>query len=253
MAPCFLNVPIDAEIEWPRKEATVRFGRWEIIAHPPSREHDASLHLDLVRARLSDVEGMSVLNQLLSIAVWLDDSFAVLLPGWSGNPVPARPRRQSMRSPSSVLDAWCNAWCPLEEIKARRALAIYREAVNLDRFHSVPYSALGFYKIIESAGRAKNLGEEISQILVADGIEEYQLRQIGFTKKSSSQEIAKFLKEAGRDAVAHAKMEPLVDPDDTAQQRRMTAAAAILRKAARSCIKSVFRVGTNRWKQSDPG
>lgn len=94
MAPRFINVPVDTQIEWPRKEAVITFGQWEIISFPPSRDHDASLHIDLIRAGLSDVEAISVFNQLLSIASWLDDTFAVLLPGWSGNPVPGRPPRQ---------------------------------------------------------------------------------------------------------------------------------------------------------------
>ena len=69
-------------------------GAWEIIAFPPSQDHDTSLHIDLTRTRLSIVEAGSVLNQLLSIAAWLDDNFAVLLPGWEGNPVPCRPPRR---------------------------------------------------------------------------------------------------------------------------------------------------------------
>src|SRR5208283_2266148 len=126
MAPNFINVPVDAQIEWPREEAEITFGRWEIISFPPSRDHEASLHLDLTRARLSDAEAISVFNQLLSIASWLDNTFAVLLPGWSGNPVPCRPPRQTRRWPSGILDTWCNSWQPLNDEKARRALAIYR-------------------------------------------------------------------------------------------------------------------------------
>ena len=255
MAPRFMNAPVDTQIEWPRKEAVITFGRWELISFPPSRDHDASLHLDLVRARLSDVEAISVFNQLLSIASWLDDTFAVLLPGWSGNPVPCRPPRQTLRSPSSILDSWCNSWQPLKDEKARHALAIYREAVNMDSFHSAPYAVLGFYKIFESAcrggsERAKHLKMEVAQIFAEKKIDERQLREIGFTPKDSPKQIAKFLKEAGRDAVAHANKEPVVNPDDARQQRRMSVAASILREwVARSCIQSRFRVGTSRWNQ----
>jgi hypothetical protein len=255
MPPNFINVSVDTEIEWPRKEAVITFGRWELISFPPSRDHDASLHLDLFRAGLSDVEAISVFNQLLSIASWLDDTFAVLLPGWSGNPVPDRPPRQTRRWPSSILDSWCNSWQPLKDERARRALAIYREAVNMDDFHSVPYAVLGFYRILESAyregaERTQNLEKEVAQMLAKNNINERQLREIGFTPKDSPEQIARFLKEAGRDAVVHANKEPLVNPDDASQQRRMSVAASILRSAARSCIERRFKVGTNRWKQT---
>ncbi len=254
MAPRFINAAVDTQIEWPRKEALITFGRWELIAFPPSREHDASLHLDLVRASLSDVEAISVFSQLLSIASWLDDTFAVLLPAWSGNPVPCRPPRQTQHWPSSIIDSWCNSWQPLNDEPARRALAIYREAVNMDDFHSVPYAVLGFYKILESAygegaERARNLEQEVAQLLAKKNINEWQLREIGFTPEASPEEIAKFLKRAGRDAVAHANKEPVVNPDDARQQRRMSVAASILREVARSCIQSRFQVGTSRWNQ----
>jgi hypothetical protein len=255
MASNFINAPVDAQIEWPRKEAVITFGRWELISFPPSRDHDASLHLDLLRAGLSDVEAISVFNQLLSIASWLDDTFAVLLPGDSGSPVPCRPRRQTRRWPSSILDSWCNSWQPLKDEGALRALAIYREAVNMDDFHSVPYAVLGFYKILESAypqgsERARNLEKEVAQLFAKKNIDERQLREIGFTPKDSPEQIAKFLKEAGRDAVAHANKEPVVNPDDARQQRRMSVAASILGEVARSCIQSRFQVGTSRWNQT---
>jgi hypothetical protein len=69
--PCFSNVPVDVQIEWARAQATIAFGEWEIIAFPPSQDHDPSLHIELTRTRLSAVEGGSVLNELLSVAAWL--------------------------------------------------------------------------------------------------------------------------------------------------------------------------------------
>jgi hypothetical protein len=258
MTPRFLNVPVDVQIEWPRKETVVTFGAWRIVVFPPSEIHNASLHVDLGGARLSDVEAMSVLNQLLSIAAWLDDTFAALLPGWSGNPVPCRPERQTIGWPSSILDTWCNAWHPIEDDKGRRALAIYREAVNMDHFHSLPYAVLGFYKILESAyphgsERANQLEEQIAGLLACGDIEKHELSEIGFDLNSSPKKIADFLYKAGRQAVAHANYEPTINPDDTGQQRQMSVSALILRAAARSCIKSQFGIGTNRWDQRDLG
>lgn len=255
MASRFINVPVETKIEWPRKEAVITFGQWEIISFPPSQDHDASLHLDLIRAGMSDLEAISVFNQLLSIASWLDDTFAVLLPGWSGNPVPGRTPRQTRRWPSSILDSWCNSWQPLKDERARRALAIYREAVNMETFHSAPYAVLGFYKILESAyGEGKErtwrLEKEVAQLLSKRDVSERQLREIGFTLEDSPRQIAEFLKKAGRDAVAHANKDPVVNPDDARHQHRMSVAASILRAAARSCIQCRFQVGTNRWDQT---
>jgi hypothetical protein len=252
----FLNAPVDVHIEWPRAQATIVFGEWEIVAFPPSQDHDPSLHIELTRTRLSAAEGGSVLNQLLSVAAWLDDTSAVLLPGWAGNPVPCRPRRRTTGWPSSILDTWCNAWQPVKDEKAQRALAIYREAVNMQHFHSQPYAVLGFYKIFESAfpngtTRGEKLEQEVADLLNRNRINICELRAIGFEGNVTPKDLATFLQTEGRQAVAHANKAPMINPDDTGQQRQMSVAASILRAAARSCIKSQFRIGENRWDQND--
>jgi hypothetical protein len=256
MPPRFLNVPVEVQIQWPRKEAVVTFGACEIIVFPPSPDHDASLHIDLTHTHLSDVEAGSVLSQFLSIAAWVDDTFAVLLPGWSGNPDPCRPTRQTRSWPSSILDNWCNSWHPIADERSCRALAIYREAMNMQHFHSLPYAVLGFYKILESAypdgpERGKKLEQQVADLLAHDGLKIYQLREIDCDLNKSPEQIANFLYRAGRQAVAHANKDPTINPDDIGQQRQMSVAASILHAAARACIKSQFRVGTNRWDQTD--
>jgi hypothetical protein len=254
----FLNVPVDVQVEWPREQATIAFGEWEIIAFPPSQDHDPSLHIELTRLGLSPPKAGSVLNQLLSIAAWIDDTSAILLPGLAGNSVPLRPPppRRAMGWPSSIIDTWCNAWHPVKDEKARRALAIYREAINMQLFHSQPYAVLGFYKIFEAAfpdrtTRKGKLEQEVAHLLARNRISISQLREIEFDVNAPPERLASFLTKAGRHAVAHAIKDPTINPDDTEQQRQMSVAASILRAAARSCIKSQFRIGENRWDQND--
>jgi hypothetical protein len=222
----FLNVPVDVQIQWPREQANVAFGEWEILAFPPTQDHDPSLHIELTRTRLTTAQAGSVLNQFLSIAVWLDDCPAVLLPGWAGNPVPVRPNRQTNRWPSSIMDTWCNSWHPVKDEKARRALAIYREAVNLQYFYSQPYAVLGFYKIFESAypdghTRKNTLVHVVATLLDRNSINALGLQEIGFNQSTPPQELASFLYKSGRQAVAHAKKGPTVNPDDIGDQRQM--------------------------------
>jgi hypothetical protein len=124
------------------------------------------------------------------------------------------------------------------------------------RFYSIPYAVLGFYKIVESAypagtQRDVQLQQEVERQLNSSSINIIELREIGFSQDSKPVDIAKFLYESGRHAVAHANKEPSINPDDSGHQRRMSVAASILRAAARSCIKSQFRIGTNRWDQND--
>jgi hypothetical protein len=252
----FLNYGVDAHIEWPRKETVISFGPAKIVAFPPSNEHDASLHIDVASADLNDQRGASLLSQLLTIAVWLDDQAAALTNGWSGNPVPVRPGRQTHSWPSSILDTWCNAWQPIESVKVRRALAIYREARNMEHFHSLPYAVLGYYKVLETTldglERGRLLNREAARFLEDDYLDSYKLRLMGFDAKPSPEQLANFLRVEGRLAVAHANKEPTVDPDDFEQQRKMSVAATILRDVARLYIRSELGVSENRWDHGLP-
>jgi hypothetical protein len=74
--------------------------------------------------------------------------------------------------------------------RSRRALAIYREAMNMQHFHSLPYAVLGFYKILESTypdgpERGKKLEQQVANLLAHDGLKIYQLREIGFDLNKS--------------------------------------------------------------------
>jgi hypothetical protein len=86
--PRFLNCPVEGQIEWPRSQAEFLFGDYEIVFFPDSKEQDASMHIDLARHKLSSDMAMSIFCQILSIATWLDNTFAALLPGWSTSPAP---------------------------------------------------------------------------------------------------------------------------------------------------------------------
>ena len=78
-----------------------------------------------------------------------------------------------------------------------------------------------------------------------------ELREIGFDRNSPPVEVAQFLYKSGRQAVAHANKKPTINPDDSSEQRKMSIAASILRAAARSCIRSQFKIGEDRWDQCD--
>lgn len=262
--PCFANFPVTGEIEWPRRETVFEFGRHEVHAFPPSRDHAASLHIDLTRSRLSDVDGRNILNQLLSIAAWLDDTYAILHDGWSGTVVPVRPQRVGGigEAMSSIVDHWCNFWAPIENATVRRALAIYREALNLQYLNVTTFSVVGFYKIFEIKFDGKGKKEYFYKLLytmISDKIfvRRYlgplELKAMGFYNLPSSEKLADFLFESGRNAVAHASHDPSIDPDDVSDIQKIWAASSILRAMSRRMISEELGVSTERWADSYRG
>jgi hypothetical protein len=245
---------VETGIGWPRLETTINFGRWRLTAFPPTAEFDASLHLDVAAYGITLTEGMSVLNQFLSIAAWVDDIFAVLLPGLADTVSATRQPRQTRLFPKSIMDGWTNSWQPIEDERIRLTLAIYREAVNMQRYHSLPYAVVGFYRILEALRpdgklRGKLIEYHLDEILQGDSIWGWLQRAGGYCDDLTASAVATYLREECRHAAAHASSNPIINPDDASHQYQMGAAATLLRKLARQAMQADLGISTNRWVQ----
>ncbi len=136
----------------------MRFDRYQFVLMPNTHDHVQSIHVDLATNRLTDHEAMTIINRFLSIMTWCDDQFAVAQDGWSGNPVPVPVPRRNLAS--TTTHHWIfDRQIPASK-KARRALALYREARNAQQNFLVSYAVLNFYKIVELksdvSGEVKN-------------------------------------------------------------------------------------------------
>ncbi|MCG8510790.1 MAG: hypothetical protein MI741_16325, partial [Rhodospirillales bacterium] len=121
--------------------------------------------------------------------------------------------------------------------EARKALAIYREALNAQHNFMVPYAVLGYYKLIELKYK-KGLD-----------IKEWFRSNYETIRKNPNlaENVARFEMECGSDtpeaylynscrcAVAHAKRRS-TDPDNFHELRKLHNAADILRALARLFI-----------------
>lgn len=235
----WLNNGVTGSISWPRKQAEVEFGPYILISMPAADKTQASLHIDLEQYGIDGAKGMSIMNQLLSFATWIEDAPSDLLPGWDGNPIPVSVPRYSQRSPHGWVDFWHFKRQPLQNPTHRKALGIYREARNLQDLISQPYAVLGYYKILEikfprGEERRRWIEARLEQMLEGDELPDLQrlVPEAGNTAKA----IAAFMYTEGRNAVAHMKFENSIDPDDVNQLHRLSLALPVFRKMARAFI-----------------
>jgi hypothetical protein len=250
----YLNVGVETAVQWPRKACHFPFGASSLVALPPTKEHDASLHIDLSAHRVSDREGRSLLSEALSIAVWIDDQLGTLLDGWSGNPIPLAVHRNTHRHPSSIVDGWCNSWQRVDDEQVRLLLGLYREARNLELTHSIPYALLGYYRIFENIwphgpSRGEALGGVMTKLLAENDVEEYELKALELDNTPSGQELADLLR-AERLRVAHAKASTDLNPDVSDDVSRLSVAASILRRGARMAMSDTIGITTSRWSST---
>ncbi|WBY02411.1 hypothetical protein PE066_02430 [Ramlibacter tataouinensis] len=230
----WMNLGVSGQCGWPGARMEVSFGERSFVLLPQTKETSASIHLE---SRASQgVEDMTTVNRFLSVVSWAYKDSLRNEYGWSGSPAPIPvPARNLARSINSYF---LNKWTPLTDPKQRLALALYREAVSLN---SLPYQFLGFFKIInilhKSGAAQMTWIRETLPKLRERGIEE----RLGWLEKNEA-DPARYLYESGRCAVAHAFGDPLVDPDDLTDLRRLSADLNVVRALAEYLIKHELQV-----------
>ncbi|MGD0381954.1 MAG: methylamine utilization protein MauJ [Thermoguttaceae bacterium] len=127
--------------------------------------------------------------------------------------------------------------------KAKLALALYREGLSVNL---VPYKVLGFFKVINiicDKGSAQKQWIRDSLQYVAD---KDAIARIA-TIQSTDPDVAKYLYESGRCAVAHAfDQNTVVNPDEPADLIRLRKDLPVIRELARIALEREFGVLSER-------
>jgi hypothetical protein len=233
----FLNIGVDNQVTWPRRETTITFDQYKFVLMPKTADHVQSVHVDLHTNKLSLAEAMTVINRFLSLLTWCDDQFAITQNGWAGNPVPVAVRRRNLAFTTATHWVFNRDIPALEEV--RRALALYREARNAEQNFMISYAVLNYYKIIEIRhhnGKAatKWIGENLPAI---PGDRHNQEAIATFRKACGEERPEKYIYLACRVAVAHSSAKQPSDPDDFVEVGRLYNAAEVMRRLARRFIQ----------------
>jgi hypothetical protein len=238
----FLNIGVENQVTWPQTETVTQFDRYTLVLMPKTRKHSPSVHVDLTANGLTDREAMTVINRFLSIMTWCDDQFAITQSGWSGNPVPVAVPKRDLGF--ATAPQWIfNRKIPPDE-KARRALAIYREARNAQQNVMVSYAVLNFFRVVElghqSKGDVKNWFRDNFESLRQQNAYRDEFER--FAKICNGEKPHEYIWKACRVAVSHANKDSKSDPDDANELLRLHTAADILRIFARHFITSQFGI-----------
>lgn len=238
----YLNIGVDNQVTWPSEERVVAFDQYTLVLMPKTKDNVQSISIDLTANRLSDAAAITVINRFLSIMTWCNDGYAIAQGGWSGNPVPvAVPKR-------NLAFITAHQWIFDRKIpasqKARRALALYREARNAEQNFMVSYAVLNFFKIIElkydERNGVKNWFRD--NFDVVGRTHGYGDRFERFAQFCGKEKPHEYIHKACRIAVAHANKHSQSDPDDAQELQRLHVAADVLRAFARHFIRVELKI-----------
>ena len=233
----WLSVRISGNVMWPKKKTTVSFAGHDLVLYPPTPDTDPSLHISL--NKLSAKQGMTLINRFLSFLAWCDDAAVENLGGISGHlnprPIPRQEGNQlwytDMFPPSVKL---------YEDERALRALALFREARSVN---SIPFCLLSYFKILNIVWNDKKIKGKNE---IVEGIRDTLPRildseakdRIERLRQKGERDIAAYLYESGRCAVAHAYKDPIADPDDIEDLHKLSEDTWIIKAIAEYLIEN---------------
>jgi hypothetical protein len=230
----WMNLGISGQCGWPDKSLEVKFGDSNLVLMPRTKENSASVHIQ-VRGH-NHLPEMTLVNQFLSVVSWSYKDSLQNHYGWSGNPIPVPVPARNLAH--SINPYFLVQWNPLPEPKQRLAVALYREAMTVN---SLPYQFLGFFKIINILHKNGPTQVDWIRATLPKMVSPTARERIDTLSKSEP-DVAKYLYESGRCAIAHAFSDPLIDPDDLTHLRRLSEDLGVARSLAEYLIAHELHV-----------
>ncbi len=182
-----------------------------------------------------------LLMRFLSTLSWVTEH-GMSVDGIGGGNLP-RPMGRDRTFGFSITEEFDLSYFPEpRNEKALLALALMREGRGLNH---PGYAFLSFYRVLEVAfpdGRAR--GEWITNHV--DTLSDHRAKEaLAKLTTQGGADIGTHLRDSGRRAMAHAREEPIIDPDDPADARRLWAELPIMTSLATLAIEEVFGVETS--------
>jgi hypothetical protein len=230
----WMNLGVSGECGWPDSQIEVSFGTTRFILMPQTSIKSASIHLETHSN--DNLDEMTTANRFLSIVSWADKQSLQNNYGWSGNSIPcAVPKTNLARS---INRHFLTRWNPLLDAKQQLAVALYREAVSVN---SIPYKILGFFKIINILYKDGPAQKAWIKATLPKLKESYLQGRLTALSNAQS-DVAAYLYQSCRCAVAHAFSDPLIDPDDLTHLHRLSSDREVVQALAEYFIKYELNV-----------
>lgn len=242
----WLNCGVTTQVYWPNDRKEVRYGNRTFIFLPMTKENSASIHIEL--KGITNVEGLTLINRFLSALAWKCDEPAINHYGWSGNPQPAPVPKYRIPFGYCPTDKFPDEVYEITDEKAKLAVALYREGRSLN---SVPFQFLNYFKILNIFWNdRKKDGEnplvEGLRSALPGLTEEACIKRIEEIQQKEG-DPAEYLYKSGRCAVAHAHSDPIVDPDDVTDLRRLSEDLWLMQNLAAYLIEREFGIEQSIW------
>ena len=237
---------VDSRTAWPTKPQAFTFEGHQVWVMPITTDNFPGLAASKP-ANMDRDECFAFLHRALSVLAWLQDTGAVVVQMSGGN----LPRMMGMRQHLgyAIRDDFDLSDLPeIANPSGQIALALMREGRGLNH---PGYSFLSFFRALEIAiphGKTRGTWvtdniDRIDGLRAKDALEKLKATVEG--------DIGTHLRESGRHAIAHAQADPIINPDDPRDARRLEAEVPIIEALAVLAIQDHLGIQTSHkaWQE----
>lgn len=240
---CLIN--IDPSMPWPIAAQSFEFENHEIWVIPVTE--DAYPALATCDPREGRDECWAMLHRALSILCWMEDGGASVYGMGGGNPFPhygwSGPRLYGVKGEFDLSEMPV-----VTSPDAKLALALMREGRAL---RHPAFSFLTFYRVLERAFpdgkvRAKWMRDAVERLS-----DHQAQRALDKVRANIEGDIGHHLFASGRCAIAHARGDPTINPDEPQHLKRLQQELPIMEALASTAIEEQLSVKTSHtiWEE----
>ena len=209
-------------VAWPTKKQIVNYDGVEFILFPEGDNESAGIGVQIDKHSLDAKEARKRIMEFSSALAWAERK-GIEIVDWSGGNLP---RVMHVMRGRVIVDFLQTDHLPKpREPEQRAALALYREGISLNNPF---YAFLSLYKAIsriipDGKERAKWIGQAL------DDIDDHQAKKRLDALTKDGRGVGEYIRQAGRNAIAHAEKDPYVNPDELDDHYRLYSDVPLIR------------------------
>lgn len=221
---------VESRISWPTRLQTAMYHGKKFILFPKVGDGSPAIALRADLYGIEAEEARKYIMRFCSALCWAEGA-GIEVVAWGGGslPRPVRLIRSALVAEYLYTDNLPNP----ADAEARAALALYREGVSISNPF---YSFLSLYKSMSIAiPNGRDRGSWINSAIAS--LDDFRAIKRRDHLSSNGVDISQYIRDEGRNAIAHAERQPYVNPDEVEDLVRLHEDVPLMKNLAELAIE----------------
>jgi len=226
---------VDPQIFWPKRKQTIDYDNKTFLLLPRTESSSPAVALRADAYLLEPNDARKAIMRFCTALSWSERGGLEIVAMTGGN-LPRPVNVLSGRGTTEIIEP--DSMPVLTDEVHRCALALYREGVSL---RNPFYAFLSLYKVISAALPVGRQRARWIETALGD-LDDRQAVERRDELLAAGTNVSEYVWDEGRNAIAHAELDPHVNPDDTEDHFRLQQDLPLIRNLAELAIEKVLGV-----------